>query len=146
VTSAADRAAVHEAGHAVVAVRLWLPLASVSINDAGGGCTSMTIGEWESWAITSFAGEAAERDQYGDDVASEASEGDRRAIREMSRRLSWGAGRLEEFRQRARRLVPSERPATMAIADALRRRGSLSGNDVNAMLPIREAEGRLWVS
>ncbi len=59
-------------------------------------------------------------------------------------RLGWSAARLDGFRQRARQLVQRERPAIMAVAAALRRNGgTLSGDAVNAMLPIRQPEGRL---
>jgi hypothetical protein len=135
------RAAVQESGHAVAALHFWLPVRDVAVEANGTGDTRyarrLGWGEIDRWTVSAFAGPETERDRFGN--ADEA--GDLEVIKTMLRRLDlhWGERELAEHRERARHLVRDQREAIAAVA-------CLTGDNVAALLPIREPEGSLWTT
>jgi hypothetical protein len=117
------RAAAHEAGHAVAAVHFELPLKEVLIRDDGTGHTSYLTwlgrAEAECWAISNYAGPAAERDLFWDRRGGDTR--DLLAIDNMIRRLGlgWDQWRLATLRFDAQLLVARLRPRIRAVAVAL---------------------------
>jgi hypothetical protein len=130
------RAAYHEAGHCVAALRFALPLLEVVIHPDGTGCTKyarrLGVGEVERWAVSAFAGIEAEVDRFGNAPIEEDQHAIARALAALG--LDWGEPRLDGFRERARALVREERRAIGTVAAALLRRRHMSGDEVGVIL------------
>jgi hypothetical protein len=142
------RAATHEAGHCVSALRFTLPLWRVWIGDDGSGATEYSrqfvgTGEVEAWVITTFCGIEAEIDRFG----SAPVEGDLHAIEQVIERLglTWTESHLDRFRQRARVLVVQERRSIQVLTAALLERRTMTGAEVGALLSAVTAPRALWV-
>ena len=69
------------------------------------------------------------------------------AIRSMAHRLNLdlSPNRLEEFMERARRLVEDEAASICLLASELLRRRRLDGREIAALVPIGEHAATLWV-
>ena len=138
------RAATHESGHAVAALRFWLPLREIVVNSDGIGCTRYT--RHFSWGetVSVFCGIEAEVGRFGDAPVTS----DLDVIEEMIERLglTWGRGNLDRFRQRARTLVREERRSIRVLADALLERRTMTGAEVSALLSVVTPPRSLWVS
>lgn len=160
-----DRRAAHEAGHALVAIRLPFatPSARVSIMSCGRGATALS--GWSSSErrdvsigpqllaelVVLMGGRASEALLSGS--ASTLSERDLAAAVELAERIGkaelWdpaGPNSTEELMkwatQEADRLVASERAALAAIAAALRANTSMFIDEVAALLPALTPQNR----
>ncbi len=130
------RVAIHESGHAVAALYFELPLLEVLIRDDGTGHVRygrrLGRAEAEGYAITGYAGAAAEHDLFPFGGCEDS--GDLFATAAMIRRLAidWDAQRLGKLRGEARRLVERERGPIRRCAAALVRYRRLSPSAVAA--------------
>ena len=128
--------AYHEAGHAVAAVRLDLPLARVVVRN-GCGITKYThwlgSAELPRWIISAYSGGEAERDRF---PGAPVDGGDRAAIDTAlaACRVDWSAQRLAALQADARQLVRAERRAIMKIANELLRLRSLGADEVRHLV------------
>jgi len=142
------RAAYHEAGHCIAALRFALPLLEVVIHPDGTGCTKyarrLGVGEVERWAVSAFAGIEAEVDRFGNAPIEEDQHAIARALAALG--LDWGEPRLDGFRERARALVREERRAIGTVAAALLRRRHMSGDEVGVILSAVRPPQALWVA
>jgi hypothetical protein len=131
------RAAFHEAGHAVSALCFQLPLLEVVIRDDGSGrtdyCHRGRLAEAERWTITTYAGPAAELDEFGD---QRADRGDLIAIANMLEKLQldWDEDKLADLRHQARLLVKRERLGIRLVAGVLLQRRRLTAADLRRLV------------
>lgn len=154
------RAAVHEAGHACVAMLLGIPVASVMVSrvDLARSHTTMLLDHWErrckpgDAATIALSGAAAERVLLGLDA--EPSPGDMEIVAAALKGVyrvnvfpaaadAVYAGRLKRARRRAASLVRQHRLTIAAVAGRLMARGRLSAADVSALVGV-PAQGRPW--
>ena len=117
------RTACHEAGHAVAALSLGLPLNAVEIRSDGTGVVGyrrwLGPAELERWIITAYAGGASERSVFPFGSCDNSLDRTRVARAVDKQRKHWSAYRLDALRQEACRLVERERRAVLAVAAAL---------------------------
>jgi hypothetical protein len=97
-------ACFHEAGHAIAAIRLGLPLSQVVVRDNGCGLTSyehwLGRAELERWCITTLCGGEGERLVF---PGHPSNVGDMRAIDAAleATGVNWSPARLDELRATA---------------------------------------------
>ena len=148
------KAAYHEAGHAVTATLLGIPVMQVSLNDGGGGTTKIEPSfpaetfidspekyrqEIENLIVYMCAGYSAQ-DLYCPIVAEE--EGDEGKVSDYASAHYYakllhpenGRGFMDELDVRSEELVKKEWPIIKQVATRLVRRAIISGDDLRTMM------------
>jgi hypothetical protein len=141
MTDAVQRTCVHESGHAVACLCLGIPLAHVSIDPPHlhrGRYQPAHDAGLECLATMCLSGPAAETIYVGP-ITDGGDHGDYRMAREyLARRCGplQIATELDRLRDAAARLLTTEWASRSVhlIADALLRRQTLSGADIEALL------------
>jgi hypothetical protein len=128
--------AIHEAGHTVVAYRLGIPVAAVSLGDAGHGDTVVRSGNRPSIDVATaiIAGPLAESRWCPDSPGGDES--DEHALRQL---LSADPFHLPIAVASCNAILELYAADVEAVADALAQRGSLTGDEVAELLD-RSAE------
>jgi hypothetical protein len=129
------RAAIHESGHCVTALRYRLPLKEAWVNDDGTGRTRfsrscLTPQTIEEWFKMSFAGRAAEEDLYMDYRGGDGIDQHRRADALQRLGLDWDACRVGMLKFEAEVLVGHLRPRIQRVAAALVEHRHLSADQI----------------
>ncbi len=159
-TKALESTAYHEAGHAVIARVLSLTCGQVSIiadDDSSGHAIIedpwKTAGDWENRGrfrdarqafrgtiIARMAGAEAEREFFGQCRGGDDDDRYEIALLMESRWTEIPADDWDQYearlRAQTRRLVRRHRHTIEHVAKALQERGTLEGDEVNAMLAV----------
>jgi hypothetical protein len=146
-----DPAAVHEAGHVVVAVALGMRATGVRLDDNGGGAVRTDpsamfilrlpyLEMFRRRIMVGMAGGEAECELCGK-LEPETDNGDRENVMRLLAVVPILGAELSLLRHRARTLVRRHRPSIEALAAVLRERGSLSGREIERLLA---SSGRLY--
>lgn len=131
------RAAHHEAGHALVAHRLGLPVTRVHVDGQGGGeCDHRPEGAtFDDLATVSLAGPAAEVLAFGKhSPSSDRWKPDQDFVTELGQLAGWKPTDFTACIDRAAKLVKEARSDIAWVARCLRRQGTLEGADLDRVL------------
>jgi ATP-dependent Zn protease len=126
------RAAVHEAGHAVIGRLLNLPCGGARIRDDGTGYAMVWAEDAipRKYIMLAVAGGAAER-LFFDDVDESVSALDRRRAHRRALANDYNAKQFSHVRRRATSLLTDHADAVRRVAAALLEYGSLSGKQID---------------
>lgn len=136
----AERAAYHEAGHAVVAYRLGIPVDGVGLGEHGHGQTAVRSGDCPSLDVAAalIAGSVAESMWCPDSPGGEIDDGVGDDEARLHRLLSAESFDVRAAAASAQVLLERFAADVDDVAAALIERGSLTGKQVEALLQSGE--------